>query len=377
MVITFVIDEYGLDTNGTTNFLRRYSRGLMSLGHEVRILCGRGVGEEKIFETGEAHYPFKKLVNSEGMAFAKYNKKIAIKALTGSDIVHFVLPFKFEKKVKRLADKLSIPSSADFHVLPENMTEAIHLTHFKFLNNYFYRKFRKFYNKFDIIHCPSELIKICLEKHKYKSNICVISNGVSPFFKRVNTKLDNVHRKKMLIMMTGRLSNEKRQDLIINAVKNSKYEKHIQLVFAGKGPMEEKYKKLAEGLTNDAIFNYYSEEELRFLLSNATLYIQSSDVETEGLTCLEAMSCKTCVIISDSKHSATSQYALSCYSLFNHGDFLSLRDKIDYLIENRDVREELAELYLNLSKNYSLDVSINRFINEVLIKSIENRQHEM
>jgi spore maturation protein CgeB len=56
---------------------------------------------------------------------------------------------------------------------------------------------------------------------------------------------------------------------------------------------------------------------------------------------------------------------------------LSLRDKIDYLIENRDVREELAELYLNLSKNYSLDVSINRFINEVLIKSIENRQHKM
>jgi glycosyltransferase involved in cell wall biosynthesis len=89
------------------------------------------------------------------------------------------------------------------------------------------------------------------------------------------------------------------------------------------------------------------------------------------------MSCKTCVIISDSKYSATSQYALSCYSLFNHGDFLSLRDKIDYLIENRDVREELAELYLNLSKNYSLDVSINRFINEVLIKSIENRQHKM
>ena len=34
----------------------------------------------------------------------------------------------------------------------------------------------------------------------------------------------------------GRLSKEKRQDVIINALKYSKYGDRIQLVFAGKGP---------------------------------------------------------------------------------------------------------------------------------------------
>ena len=377
MVITFVIDEYGMDTNGTTNFLRRYSTKLMSLGHEVRILCGKGEGKEVLFKTGEARYPFKKLINSEGMSFAKYDKEIAKKAIEGSDIVHFIHPFRLERKVKSLCDKLHIPTSADFHMLPENISEAVHLNHFKLINNYLYRKFRRFYNKFNIIHCPSELIKDLLIRKKFKSEIISISNGVSNFFSKSASKLEQENRDKFIIVMSGRFSNEKKQELLINAIKNSKYESKIQLILAGRGPLEDKYKKLGSVLTNKPILNFYTQEELRFILSNATLYVHTSDVETEGLACLEAMSCGCPVIISDSPNSASSQYAISCYSLFTRNDYMNLSQKIDYLLDNKDKRLELAFLYQTMSKNYSLDVSVDRFINEILIQSIEKNKTKL
>lgn len=55
---------------------------------------------------------------------------------------------------------------------------------------------------------------------------------------------------KILIMMVGRLSVEKRQDVIINAVKHSKYADKIQLIFAGKGPKYEDYVELGQSLKN-------------------------------------------------------------------------------------------------------------------------------
>ena len=42
--------------------------------------------------------------------------------------------------------------------------------------------------------------------------------------------------------MIGRYSNEKRQDVLIDAISKSKYADKIQLVLAGKGPEEKKYK---------------------------------------------------------------------------------------------------------------------------------------
>lgn len=56
--------------------------------------------------------------------------------------------------------------------------------------------------------------------------------------------------------MIGRLSNEKRQDLIFEAISKSKYSDKIQLVLAGKGPKYNKYKKLGEKLVNEPVISF-------------------------------------------------------------------------------------------------------------------------
>ena len=67
---------------------------------------------------------------------------------------------------------------------------------------------------------------------------------------------------KFCILIVGRLSKEKRQDVLIKACSLSKYASNIQLILAGHGPKEEKYHKLSQSLPNPVIFGFYSQSDL-------------------------------------------------------------------------------------------------------------------
>lgn len=70
-----------------------------------------------------------------------------------------------------------------------------------------------------------------LRKHNYKAKITVISNGVSNNFKKIEVEKPENLKDKFVILMVGRYSKEKRQDLIIEAIKKSKYEKNKVIAF--------------------------------------------------------------------------------------------------------------------------------------------------
>ncbi len=361
MVITFVMDQYEEGNNGTTMTVRRFADMLEELGNTVYVICGTGSGKN-VIQTGERIYPFKKLIHSQGMVFGKYNKKIIEPIIKKSDVVHFLLPFHLAKKTKKLCDKLGIPTTAAFHCQPQNITSTIHLGGSEIVNDGIFLKFRKFYNKFSHIHCPSEMIKNELVVHKYKAKLHVISNGISDYFHRVDVARPLELENKIVIIMTGRYSVEKRQDLLIEAVKNSKYEKDIQIILCGKGPLENHYKKLGESLTNKPILGFKSPEELRNILSYGDLYCHCSDAEIEGMACTEAFACGIVPIISDSKKSATGQFALTDESLFKAGNAEDLKNKIEYFIENPGRKEELSKEYIEEANNYRLVNCVKEFI---------------
>ena len=144
----------------------------------------------------------------------------------------------------------------------------------------------------------------------------VISNGVSKSFVPMEVKRDD---DKINILMIGRFAQEKRQDLIVNAVYHSKYRDKIQIYFAGKGPQLEKIKRLGRKLPNEPIIGFYTEKELVELINKMDLYIHAADLETEGIAALEAIACGIVPIISDNKYSATNQFAIDDRSLFKAG----------------------------------------------------------
>lgn len=375
MIITLVIDQYGEDNNGTTMTCRRLSEVLRQHGHKVRILAGECAGEEELYETGYTKLPIVyQVCRSQGMVLAKAKQKVIEAACDGADIVHFLLPFKLAKKTKKYCDKKGIPTMAAFHCQPENITSTIHLGKSKWANDYIYRRFRKFYNQFSDVHTPSQMMADQLIKHNYKSNIHVISNGVSSFFKYVETEKPDSLKDKFIILMIGRYSIEKRQDLIIEAVKKSPYEKNIQIILAGKGPWKNKLEELSRGLTNQVIFGFYKPEELLKVINYSDLYIHASDAESEAISCIEAFSCGKVPIISDSPLVATNQFALDNHCLFKNGDSDSLEKQIRFFYENESFKNDLSKRYIEYGKEFQLEHCVSKL--EAIFQEVINKKRK-
>ena len=357
MIITMIVDQFGDENNGTTMTAKRFANILMEHGHTVRVVTASKINDPNVYVTKERNVPILKQVgHSQGMIFAKPDKKILTEAIKGSDVVHFLMPFKIQKKGKKICDKLNVPSTAAFHVQPENITYTIHLGKVKWVNRFIYRLFRDtFFHKFNHIHCPSEMIKNQLIENGYKGNLHVISNGVLPDFVHKDVPKPKELEGKYCILMVGRYSREKRQDLLINAIKNSQYEKNTQLILCGKGPWRKTLEKLGRHLTNKPIMKFCSKDELIDTINYCDLYVHASDAEIEAISCMEAFTCGLVPIISDSKISATNQFALSDRNLFECGNYLDLAHKIDYYIEHEEIKKADSLAYIEYAKRYAID----------------------
>lgn len=356
MKIVIVIDLVDLKTNGSVMTALRFTQGLKERGHEVKVVAIGADGENDCC-VRERYIPLVTEVSAKNqIKFGKFEKQGIKKAFEGADIVHFIFPFQLENKCKKLADEMGIPTTAAFHVQPENFSYNMHLGSFKPLCDFLYFRFRhKFYKKFERIHCPSACIAEQLKKHNYKAELYVISNGYDKSFVPPEKKTENG---KFEIIMVGRLSPEKNQKVIVSAIARSKYRNRIRLTLLGNGPKRKKLERQAKKSGVDLSFGFLPKDELVARLQQSDLYIHSAKCETEAIACIEAIACGLVPVIADSKLSATPQFALDRRSLFRNDDADSLAERIDYWYENPDERKKAGAAYALSAKKYSLENSV-------------------
>ena len=363
MKILIVIDQFDNSNNGTTISARRFAKGLQDAGNEVYVVStGDKQGEYK-FNLKELPLPpgISHIIRSQGMSFAIPNTEILEKAISSVDVVHFYMPFWLSKSGLKICEKLNKPHTAAFHVQPENITYTIGLGTKTKVNDFIYNHYRDtFFNRFKHIHCPSQFIADQLKAHGYTANLYVISNGVDEDFKFYGKQKLPEFKDKFVITMIGRYSNEKRQDVLIDAISKSKYADKIQLVLAGKGPNEEKYRKLSEKLPIKPLLQFYDKEILINLLQSTDLYVHSADAEIEAISCIEAFACGNVPVIANSPNSATKQFALVPESLFEAGNSEDLANKIDFWLDNENYRKEMELKYSKSADNYRLKDSIKK-----------------
>ena len=164
----------------------------------------------------------KQIIHSQGMRFAKPDKDKLKKIIQSVDIIHCYTPFLLSLQAVKIAKELGVPATTAFHVQPENITATIGMGNINKVNTTIYKKLNDvFFKYFDHIHCPSQFIANELKKNGYTQKLHVISNGIAPEFKYIKTPKPEHLKNKFIIAMVGRLSREKRQDLIISAIKKS------------------------------------------------------------------------------------------------------------------------------------------------------------
>jgi len=325
-------------------------------GNEVRVVSTGKQGDTPYLMDKQYMYVFEHLIDEQGMTFAKPDEEKITRAVAWADVIHFITPFVLSKKAMMIAREMGKPYTAAFHVQPENITSSVHLGNADVINNLLYTAMRDyFYQYTPHIHCPSRFIANELEKHGYKSQLHVISNGIDPDFKYEKKEKPPELKDKFVILTTGRYSVEKRQDVLINAAKRSKYADSIKLILAGQGPRDAYLRGLAESLPVAPTFRFFTKGELLDVIAQSDLYAHCADAEIEAMSCMEAFAGGLVPVIADSPKSATPQFALCPESLFAAGDPDALAERIDYWIEHPTERAEAEKKYAQSAKKYGLE----------------------
>jgi 1,2-diacylglycerol 3-alpha-glucosyltransferase len=323
--------------------------------------------------------PFRAMKES-AFVMAKPDRDVLRKAFAGRDLVHLQFPFWLSFAALDEARKLGLPVVAGFHVQPENALYSVGI-HSTWLNNGVYRALIKhFYNKVDAVICPTPFAEEKLRSHGLTTPTYVISNGVPPDIAQAMAKRSEPRAKssdgKFFILAVGRLAAEKRQDVIIEAVKRSRHREQIRLVLSGGGPREAELKRLAAELPNGAEIGFLPRATLVDYFSTADLFIHASEVELEGMSVLESMSAGLPALIANAPESAASRFALNDDFSFPSGDAAALAAKIDALIEDRAKLEAAREPYRERAHQFDFDASVDKMVDvyrSVVARHVESR----
>jgi len=350
MRIGFFTDTFLPQRNGVVTSLLSSGAELSRRGHEVFIFCPKSNVKES---RGMTVYSY------PAVTFRPYPEfRIAVPQgrdkVPKLDIVHTHSPFTMGFFGWRVAKLQEIPRVSTFHtLLPEYVSYVSRLGKV-ILEPVTWEFCRTFYNKHRKLIALSKTLKKTLHDRGIKKPIEVIPNGIdTKFFRPFDRKKA---RKKLglngerIFLSLGRLGHEKSVDVAIRAFENV----GAKLVIAGRGPAEQKLKKLTKklGLRDKVVFRGFVSEKLKPLYySAADALIIASETETQGLVVVEAMGCGTPVIGSNSKAIPEIVRDGKNGYLFRPGDVENLAEKIEMF----DLSDRMIKNAIKTSKNYSIE----------------------
>jgi len=375
MNIVIAIDSYN-DANGGTIATKRLVKELRKRGNKVTIISA--IHEDP---SDPDYYKIPGFVlpgaeeSQENMTFlfGRNDYKVYKKAMKDADIVQVQFPFLMARGAVKTAKRLGKPVVGAFHVQPQNIMAAVGKTN-KLLERFLWFIFKYFlFNRVDTIISPSKFASELLISEGIKVNHKSISNGIPKEYIPGEYDRPEWFGDNLVLINIGRHADEKRQSLLIEGVKRSKYKDKIQLILAGRGERTEELKAKGKELPKEPFIEYISFEDKLKYLNTADLYVHASIVELESLSSSEAIGCGLPCLISDSKYSAASQFALDNRFLFEEDNPDDFAKKIDYWYENREELRSttLKKKILAEADWYRFDRAVNEY--EAFIGEIVNR----
>ena len=373
MKILLVINNFYMKGNGMAASARRTAQYLEDAGHEVRVLSGPNKNADQpqpYYQLKEFIFPlFQPTIDAQGFSYASSDPRIIEEAVRWADVVHLEEAFVLEIRTIKIARKLGKPITATYHLHPENITNSLGpLRHWGGLNRTILRCMRNWvFNYCAYVQCPTENVLDRLRRYHFKSNLALISNGLIPDeCTRPVEMPDDYHdvSRPLRVVYIGRLSKEKDQHTLLEAMRYSTYAKRIQLIFAGIGPDAKCIKRKAHKLYENGIVGYEPQfvfldrEGLRKLAAEADLCAHCATIEVEGLSIMEAMQQAAVPVIAVGRYSGTSQFALDRRSRFPEKNPEALAQRIDYWLANPEERWEMGHVYAKEIQKYDIRRSV-------------------
>jgi glycosyltransferase involved in cell wall biosynthesis len=373
MKVLFVCNNAYNQGNGLSVSIHNTIRKLREHGVDARLMAIRNIydenGPQPDFPLGHWKFPiFEPIIYANGFAYAEIDRKKITEALEWADIVHIQEAMPLENVVVKMARKMGKTITATFHLYPHNVSANLGLPKHNFVNWPLVHNWRRLvFNHCTDIQCPTAVVRDYLLKQGFKARLHVISNGIDIPAEPVKATAFPADGT-VDILCIGRMAKEKSQDTLLKAMHYSRYADRIHLIFAGRGPKEQAYRKLADRLHRQGVlkqpatFGFYTHDELHELARKSYLYIHCAWVEVEGLSCLEAIREGIVPIITEGDLIGTSVFALGPESLYPVYDSKVLAERIDWWIEHPEKRNEMAQRYADYAREFDNDKTIESLI---------------
>lgn len=337
MKIGFFADSYFPRRDGQVYTVKSWKQKLEDRGHEVYVIY-----------PGSDYSPDKREIPLRSVKNPWYKHYIGLPTGTGQipelDIVHCHSPGPVGLLGKYYARKKSIPDVYTFHTpLEEYMPQVFKLKSVTGAIKKVYELLdTKLLHSFDVVTSNTDEIPRDIEFEKLPVGI-----NMSFFQETENSFLDEEDYERPLIGYSGRLSEEKRIDKVIEFFEG----REGTLIIAGEGRDETRLKKKAS--ENVVFKDFIDREKLPEFYSGLDVFVTASESDTLSLTTLEASACGTPVLAPE-VHPFTKTINENG-ELFTPDDSEDFNLKLDKILENNyNTREEV--------RCYSMDESIDQLL---------------
>lgn len=305
MKIAMFTDSYHPTVDGAVVSMERQCESLEARGHEIVIMAPDTPG--KVNGRWPVHY----LPSTEFRSYRGYRIVVSpsdmLEHLRSQepDIIHCHGLASMAILSLTAARAMRLPSVLTFHTMANEAVK--HYSFFNFREDLMvplvWIYLRNLLRRPDMVIFPSEPIKREIIDHGVRPKSCsVVPTGVDcDAFSPANRDPAVLSRYgldgKRVLLHVGRLSKEKRLDIVLRAFKELRGEvPELRLFIAGSGPAEAEYKKLAAdlGLAQEAVFaGFVPNDVLAKAYATCDMLVLASTFETQGLVILEAMASGT------------------------------------------------------------------------------------
>jgi glycosyltransferase involved in cell wall biosynthesis len=364
-----VTDQYAPMVGGVPSVTRALARGLAGRGHAVALLApgpgwrgGRGADEQvSVSYRGSVPWPW-----YEGMRLACVPGSAGRALITafGPDVIHAHSPATLGVTALISARRLGIPVVYTNHYLPVNVRPSLQRRPRAF-DALFYCYVVGFSNRCSHVTAPTATALRLLHGHGLRVPSRVISNGIDrqayspgPAGQRIRDRY-GLRPGRPLILSVGRLSPEKRADVLLDAA--ARLTGDAQVAIAGTGPDEGALRARAGrlGLSGRVRFlGFVPGQDLPGLYRLADIFAIPSEAELQSLTTMEAMATGLPVVAAD----ACALAELACHRrngfLFSPGRAGELAAYLDILVSDPGRRAAMGAESLRIISGHDLRRSL-------------------
>ncbi len=372
MKILFATDTYFPASNGTTTLIYHLSEKLIGQGHEVHILApGFSLGGESYVQDNGAIVHGVPTVSVPlypdfRLPVLPVLKRVVRKHFGDiePDVVHIHHHFIIGKAVFEVAKELDLPIMGTNHFMPENLLHYFPIPGFLYdrVRKYAWGKMFAVYEQLDLVTTPTQIAVDVLKKVGFRKEVIPLSNGIN--LERFNGKIDGgkmrkkykLAHKKVLIFV-GRLDEEKRIDLLFDALRAIAKKVDIALLVVGKGKLRKKLDGLVRelGLADKVTFSgYVADRDLPAVYKAADAFVMPGDAELQSIATLEAMASGLPIVAANAVALPMLVKNGKNGYLFKSGDAVDLASKIIKIFSNDKLRAGMARESLVMAKSHDL-----------------------